>query len=286
MFLSLMQEADVKKHSRFTMVELLTVVAIIGLLVGTIFAVSKIMREKARITGTKSDLSNLKTAVFRYTSDFGFAPPDGLAPKGEEGAYPDRAFNYKGSVGEKFEDWENDERVFRSTCGLVFWLDYFKVVNRDLNFNNTIEPDQGEVQKVRKFYNNLDSNYFDFDPGRLKGAYRIYNDVYAEYFDGSGNYEDSLRKVGVYLDWFGQPYIYRRNNKNEFIIYSFGPDKNDNSTPASSMTYTPPAAVGMLATHSQGTYEVTGSNIDVDLSEQTAAKNSDDIHVSQKPLFP
>ncbi len=298
-----------RSRKDFTMVELLAVMAVIALLAGTLLVALSIARKKARITSTQSDLKEMATAVNRYSYDFGSCPPDGLVPKGEEATYPDRAFNYAGSVGPKYEDWSNEHRVERSSCGLVLWLDFFKVIGRDLNHNGRIDddwdvpnrapgsdgmltPSDSEVLKLTKFYNKHASKSMEFSPTRLKETYRIYDDVYYKYFGPEpevvGTYENHLHKVGVYVDYFGQPYIYRRFNKSDYIIYSRGPNLKDDSTPLSvvSSGYDPPAAAGTLATHPVGMHTITGDNVNIDGAEQSAAKGSDDIWTCPKQLFP
>ena len=69
-----------RRHSRtgFTLVELLTVIAVVGILVAITLPVVGMMRERARDTHCKSNLKQLITAYLLYTQDNkGKVPTDG-----------------------------------------------------------------------------------------------------------------------------------------------------------------------------------------------------------------
>ena len=61
-----------KKHARhFTLVEMLTVVAIIGILAGLIIPTVVISQNKGRVTQAKTDISSITTALKQLKTDYG-----------------------------------------------------------------------------------------------------------------------------------------------------------------------------------------------------------------------
>lgn len=62
--------------SAFTLVEMLVVIAIIGILAAILLPVINMARKKARETTARSDIANLEQALAQYTMDFGALPPD------------------------------------------------------------------------------------------------------------------------------------------------------------------------------------------------------------------
>jgi prepilin-type N-terminal cleavage/methylation domain-containing protein len=58
----------------FTLIELLTVIAIIAILMGLLFPAFSMVREKARQTQAKNDVSNIITAVKAYYTEYGKYP--------------------------------------------------------------------------------------------------------------------------------------------------------------------------------------------------------------------
>ena len=69
--------------SAFTLIEMLVVIAIIGILAGILLPVIGMARAKARQTQAHSDIAGLEQALTTYTLDFGALPPDS-APAGTD----------------------------------------------------------------------------------------------------------------------------------------------------------------------------------------------------------
>jgi len=84
--------------SAFTLIEMLTVIAIIGILAGILLPTLHMVRKKARITQAASDIAALGQALTAYNADFGAFPPDSAAclPSG---------------AGEAFEDLDNPNEI-------------------------------------------------------------------------------------------------------------------------------------------------------------------------------
>ncbi len=66
----------IKKYQAFTLIELLIVIAVIGILVAVILPNLIGMRERARDTVRKNDITQLKKALRLYFDDFGAYPSD------------------------------------------------------------------------------------------------------------------------------------------------------------------------------------------------------------------
>lgn len=64
----------IKKYQAFTLIELLIVIAVIGILVAVILPNLIGMRERARDTVRKNDVNQLKKALRLYFDDFGAYP--------------------------------------------------------------------------------------------------------------------------------------------------------------------------------------------------------------------
>jgi len=72
----------IRPSRAFTLVEMLTVIAIIAILAGILLPVIQIVRHKARIATAQSDIKNLEQALTAYNFDFGAFPPDSAASLG------------------------------------------------------------------------------------------------------------------------------------------------------------------------------------------------------------
>jgi prepilin-type N-terminal cleavage/methylation domain-containing protein len=70
----------------FTLVELLTVIAIIAILMGLLFPAIGIIKEQARKVQAKNDVTNIVAAVKQYYTEYGKYPPvmDPPAPSGND----------------------------------------------------------------------------------------------------------------------------------------------------------------------------------------------------------
>ena len=63
----------------FTLIEMLTVIAIIGILAGILIPTTMMVMKKARTAKARADIAGLETAVQNYINDFGAPPPDSNA---------------------------------------------------------------------------------------------------------------------------------------------------------------------------------------------------------------
>ncbi len=68
--------SPVTRHSfAFTLVELLTVIAVIAVIAALIFPVAGAVRRQAVIHNAQAQMAQLETAIERYKSAYGFYPP-------------------------------------------------------------------------------------------------------------------------------------------------------------------------------------------------------------------
>lgn len=70
----------VSSASAFTLVELLTVIAIIAILMGLLFPAIGTIKEAARKTQAKNDVTNIVAAVKQYYTEYGKYPPVEATP--------------------------------------------------------------------------------------------------------------------------------------------------------------------------------------------------------------
>ena len=75
----------------FTLIEMLTVIAIIGILAAILIPIVQVAMKKARIATASADVSNLTQAATAYSLDFGAFPPDCTA-FWATARYPDSPF--------------------------------------------------------------------------------------------------------------------------------------------------------------------------------------------------
>lgn len=68
--------ADVRRA--FTLVELLVVVAILGILISLVTAGAQAARRRGAITKAKTTVASLETAIAMYQGDMGAYPPSGI----------------------------------------------------------------------------------------------------------------------------------------------------------------------------------------------------------------
>lgn len=93
-----------RKQAAFTLVELLTVIAIVGILAAILIAVIGNVREKARIVSATSDCRSLATAFKLYYSEYG--------------RWPLKNGKLYGSNNENRQDWGKDAEYSE---GEVMW---------------------------------------------------------------------------------------------------------------------------------------------------------------------
>ncbi len=66
-------------QSAFTLIELLTVIAVMGILAGLLVGLAPAAMKRARESRVRSELQALEAAIESYKAKFGVYPPDGLA---------------------------------------------------------------------------------------------------------------------------------------------------------------------------------------------------------------
>ena len=73
-----------RKHTGFTLVELLVVIVIIGMLLGMLLPAVNSMREKGRVAKAKSQCAALENAIFTYFQQYGEWPDQVASPQHKE----------------------------------------------------------------------------------------------------------------------------------------------------------------------------------------------------------
>jgi len=73
-------------HQAFTLLELLTVIAIIAILMGLLFPVLGLIRNGAKVAQAKNDIKQIEAAVKAYYADYGKYPPVMASGASETGA--------------------------------------------------------------------------------------------------------------------------------------------------------------------------------------------------------
>jgi len=160
--------------SAFTLIEMLTVIAIIGILAGILLPTLGMVRAKARAATASSDISALAQALAAYSADFGALPPDSndCLPNG---------------AGEAFEDLDMPNEI------LVWFLTRQYVKTGGAGYPNpsgtewTVSPQ--DSLKINARITAAGSPYFDV---RTKARRDYDNDGFNEF-----------------VDPWGRPYMYR-----------------------------------------------------------------------------
>ena len=80
--------APISRRSAFTLIELLTVIAIIAILMGLLFPAIGTIKESARKTQAKNDVTNIVAAVKQYYTEYGKYPQvtEGTATSDDDAA--------------------------------------------------------------------------------------------------------------------------------------------------------------------------------------------------------
>ena len=111
-----------RRQQGFTLIEVLTVIIIIGILTSILLPVVTVVRTRIRAAATKADIAAFGTAAEAFKSDAGIYPPDDYSNAGIcgyiFGVVPtDTSLRITANASKIVKDPAND-----STRGLTFWL--------------------------------------------------------------------------------------------------------------------------------------------------------------------
>lgn len=102
-----------------TLIELMVVIAIIGILAGLLIPAVQLMRNKARVTQTQAEAKAFSTAIVNYHHEYGRWPVPG-----EEEQYSGGTFTENRDIVSALHDnprdrifWEDTNTVFRDPWG-------------------------------------------------------------------------------------------------------------------------------------------------------------------------
>lgn len=210
----------------FTLIEILTVIIIIGVLTGILLPVLSTARTRGRVANTKADIAAIEQAAEAFKSDMGIYPPDqhcegnGVPrPQAILGAIIPEAGYLVSNPSKAFKNPENG-----TTKGLVHLLgSYFEIQGRGFGpyirfkLSRLRPPPAGEYPTFYRSYT---------APGGITvwviGV-------------GAETYRGGPYPVLILTDWFGNAYVYdchfpenlkilpEAHNSASFDIYSFGP---------------------------------------------------------------
>ena len=94
------------KHRLFTLVELLTVIAVIAILAGIAIPVVVGMQSKGKETAARADMSSIKMAITQFKADYSIFP---VAPSSSDTLL--RAKFKSDDSGTKYKDDDNDNMI-------------------------------------------------------------------------------------------------------------------------------------------------------------------------------
>jgi prepilin-type N-terminal cleavage/methylation domain-containing protein len=96
--------------SAFTLVELLTVMAIIGVIAGFVLMVAGPVKKKQYIFNTQAEMAKLETAIDRYKAAYGFYPPSPTTPPtagNPSSLYNQLFYELEGTTGDGISSYTN-----------------------------------------------------------------------------------------------------------------------------------------------------------------------------------
>lgn len=190
------------RKSAFTLIELLTVIAIMAILAGMLLPTLSKAKEKAKIAKCISTIASLQTALAMYQVDYG------VYPMSADDTGTQRNGNSHHS------DFDGDpNNLVAALSAATQGGPYMEFKAKDL-------IDRGSSPNSRR--------YALKDPW---GQAYIY--VCQKYFDGSGDLQDIGSGSGPYYPTTST------KSKRTYNIYSLGPDKktDDSDTPGTEISY-------------------------------------------------
>jgi prepilin-type N-terminal cleavage/methylation domain-containing protein len=114
---SFLGQSRVRSRSAFTLIELLTAVAIIVILTSFLVPQVSVLRRKSYIQNSRAFIKSIETALKLYFDQFRDYPPDAF----DEGA--DNGYVYKDSTIELGSNWaDKGKKAFKNTGCLVYFL--------------------------------------------------------------------------------------------------------------------------------------------------------------------
>ena len=188
----------------FTIIELLVVIAIIMFLAGITVPIVSSIQTNAKKGVTSAQISQLGLALKQFESDFGFFPPESYT-----------ASDTIVSVGGV--DIPLDNGLSSGSRCLVFFLgSKFEFSSTSFNdiYGPYIEFKKSQLEEVSGV--NFTNTGTDITIEGVNGTTKVYEykDPFGSYYSYNSSY-DSLLPLP--------------NNRASFDIYSFGPDKTDDS---------------------------------------------------------
>jgi prepilin-type N-terminal cleavage/methylation domain-containing protein len=213
-----------RRHA-FTLIELLTVVAIIGILAGITLAVIRGLQVSTDRNKARSDLAVIGNALEQFKAQYGDYPWISAAPPG--GSAP--------ATGTGASDSLNGEELFRFLLGRL-------IIGRNGSTRVIVVHTVGDVEKYGPAFLSLDGMSLSRDPLSTAGTAPIPRPN-ADLDTADPDFQNSL------LDPWGSRYVYHyRNLENfaawtqpSFVLISAGPDRTIQTQVSTSGVVTIPA---------------------------------------------
>jgi prepilin-type N-terminal cleavage/methylation domain-containing protein len=188
----------------FTLIELLVVIVIIMFLAGITIPIVSSIQTNAKKGVTSAQISQLELALKQFESDFGKFPPDSYTTSDTDDI----------SIG--VVSIPHDDNLDTGSKCLVFFLGSIFIFNPGLSNEEIYGP------------------YIEFKRAQITGTGQDFADNIATLEIEGIKYPS--REVFQYKDPFGSDYSFDSsfdspptNNRASFDIWSWGPDKNDDS---------------------------------------------------------